>query len=80
MAKQEKTKISWKDIKVGRWVRVKWDDIGVRDCVVVEIDGSKYAKYTRIRCFEVGENRPRSVFLSQIEKVGNMIAAKDSGL
>lgn len=31
---------------IGRWITVKWDDIGRTDCLLVEInnEGRKYAK------------------------------------
>ena len=63
-----------KQIRVGRWVRVKWDDVGAKDCVIVSKEGSTLTVY------EPFEKDTSHVEVSQVILVGNDLDVSNSGL
>ena len=66
-----------KRIEVGRWVRVLWDDVGVRDGIVTEND----VEHRRIHFLNCDfDTEVESVDYDQIVQVGGSLEAKYSGL
>lgn len=61
---------------VGRYARVMFEEVGVRDGVIVGID--KYG--TGYQWFELGSEGSIDVEPDQVVQVGNLLTAKDSGL
>jgi len=57
-------KIKIKQSDVGRWVTVKWDDVGRIDSLLVDYD--KDGKYGYARVFEPYNNRLTTITMDQI--------------
>ena len=73
----KKKKISKSELKTGRWVRTKWDDVGARDGIIVrysENPGGYLLVYTP---FEKDYYR---VNFNQVIAVGSYLKAENTGL
>jgi hypothetical protein len=78
IVKVKKKMIKKKDIKVGKWVRTQWDDVGAQDGIVVDNDLG--LPFSTVKVFFIGDNSFTTVNCDQITAIGNYVAAKDTGL
>ena len=69
-----------RDVDVGRWVRIKYDDIGVRDGIVIAKDHPSDPSPRMCKVFTLFDELDTSVQADQIVAVGNYVAAEDTGL
>jgi len=70
-------------VKQGRWVRVRFDDIGHVDAIIVNstIVGGKLESPDNIRVLlPACDWDEQGVSMSQITKVGNYVTCKETGL
>lgn len=70
-----------RDLKVGQWVRVRYDDVGVRDGVVVEKDHRDDPKPLSCKVFFPSEGMD-IVYREQLVRTGDILTAniKHTGL
>lgn len=57
-------------LKAGRWVRIRYDDVGCRDALLVDIERDSYGR-AQYRIFEPGmPNGPERIEYDQIVAIG----------
>ena len=67
-------KVTRNQIKVGRWCRTIWNDVGAKDCVIVGVSGDDITVYSPY------DSHVERVRRDQVVAVGNMLEAHYSGL
>ncbi len=68
-----------RDLKVGQWVRVQYDDVGVRDGIVVEKDHRDDPKPLTCKVFFPIEGLD-IIERDQLVRTGKILQAMDTGL
>lgn len=68
-----------RDLKVGQWVRVQYDDVGARDGIVVEKDHRDDPKPLSCKVFFPTEGLD-IIERDQLIRTGKILQAMDTGL
>ena len=68
-----------RDLKVGQWVRVQYDDVGARDGIVVEKDHRDDPKPLTCKVFFPTEGLD-IIERDQLIRTGKILQAMDTGL
>ena len=72
--KKTKLRVKKSDVRVGRWVRTTWDDIGARDGLIISRDDDDF------RIIFTGDFQEQRVQYDQVISVGRFIDATNTGL
>ena len=75
-AKPMKCGVKVSRIQAGYWARTMWDDVGARDGIIVSVD----KEYKSARMYMPFDDSTCSVNFEQIQSVGKLLSARDSGL